>query len=117
MQLESQLQQDELQQHKHHDTHQQRANGQVSNIEVDSHHVACTGADLHAEASIQPSPPKPIIRPWEELVHNKHKTGFGYDKELSFHIPDYSKPIKFQSVGFLHDSSHLVVLDPAPFPQ
>lgn len=48
---------------------------------------------------------KPIIRPWEKIVHNKHKTDLGYDKKVSFHIPNYSKPIQFQSVGFLKESS------------
>ena len=66
---------------------------------------------------MQPASPKPIIIPWEELVHNKHRTGLGYDKELSFHILDYSKTIKFQSVGFLLDSSPLVVLYSTPLPQ
>jgi len=58
-------------------------------------------ADLHADAEVQFSLPNPIIKPWEQLVHNKHKIGIGYDKDMSFHIPYYSKPIQFQSVGFL----------------
>jgi len=48
--------------------------------------------------------PKPIIRPWEEIVPNKLKTGLGYDKKVLFFIRDYSKPIQFQSVGFLNES-------------
>jgi hypothetical protein len=48
---------------------------------------------------------KPIIRPWEEIIYNKNRTGLGYDKEVTFHIPDYSRPIKFQSVGFLQEDS------------
>jgi len=60
---------------------------------------------VHADAETLSALPKPIIRPWEQLVHNKHRTGLGYDKDLSFHIPDYSKPIQFQSAGFIHDSS------------
>jgi hypothetical protein len=48
---------------------------------------------------------KPIIRPWEEIIYNKNRTGLGYDKEVTFHIPNYSKPIQFQSVGFLQDNS------------
>ena len=102
LQLESQLQQEELQQWSHHselvfaqkietDSHKQQA----KNVAVDSHSMPSIRADLHAEANIQLAPPKPIIRPWEELVHNKHRIGLGYDKDLSFHIPDYSKPIKF----------------------
>ena len=90
---------------------------QVNNVAVDSHSVPSSKADLYADADVHTSPPKPIIRPWEELVHNKHKTGLGYDKELSFHILDYSNPIKFQSAGFLHDSSPTTVLDSAPLPK
>jgi hypothetical protein len=48
---------------------------------------------------------KPIIRPWEEIIYNKNRTGLGYDKEVTFHILDYSRPIKFQSVGFLQEDS------------
>jgi hypothetical protein len=47
----------------------------------------------------------PIIRPWEEIIYNKNRTGLGYDKEVTFHIPDYSKPIQFHSVGFLQEIS------------
>ena len=123
LQLESQLQQDELQQKSHHyepisiqkierESHQQ----QEYKFVVDSHSVPCTREDLHADAKAQSTLPKPIIRPWEELVHNKQRIGLGYDKDLSFHIPDYSKPIKFQSAGFLYDSSDSTVPDPAPFP-
>jgi len=50
-------------------------------------------AKLHAEAEIQLALPKSVVRPWEELVHNKHRKGLGYYKDVSFHIPDYSKPI------------------------
>jgi len=74
-------------------------------------------AVVHADVETQSALPKPIIRPWEQLVHNKHITSLGYEKDLSFHIPDYSKPIQFQSVGFIHDISHPVVLDSAPLPQ
>lgn len=52
-----------------------------------------------------------IIRPLGDLYSHKHKTSLGYDKEVFFHILDYSKPIKFQSVKFLHDSS------PSPIPK
>ena len=116
LQLETQLQQDELHQKSHHfepvsfqkiekDSHQQ----QVSKFAVDSH-----SAYVHADAAVQPALLKPIIRPWEELVHNKHRTGLGYDKDVSFHILDYTKPIIFQSVEFLYDSSPVAVPDPAP---
>jgi hypothetical protein len=40
---------------------------------------------------VQLSLSKPIIRPWEEIRNNKHKTGIRYDKEVTFHTPDYSK--------------------------
>jgi hypothetical protein len=53
---------------------------------------------------------KPIIRPWEEIKNNKHIIGIGYEKEVTFHIPDYTKPIKFQSVGLLREGSY----SPAP---
>ena len=70
LQLESQLQQDELQQKSHHsepvsvqkivkDSHQQR----VGKVSVDPHSVPCTRADVHADASAQPALLKPIIRP------------------------------------------------------
>ena len=48
---------------------------------------------------------KPIIRHWEEIIYNKNRIGLGYDKEVTFHIPDYSRPIKFQSVGFMQEVS------------
>jgi len=118
LQLESQLQQEELHQNRHHSelvqniettTHQQ----QVNNVTVHSNKAAVVHADVETQSAL----PKPIIRPWEQLVHNKHITGLGYEKDLTFHILDYSKPIQFQSAGFLHDSSHPVVPDFAPLPQ
>ena len=121
LQLESQFQQEELQQQSHHyelvsvqkierDPHQQ----EEYKVEVGSHSVLISGVDVHADATAQPALLKPIIRPWEEVVHNKHKTGLGYDKDVSFHIPDYTKPIIFQSAKFLYDSSPAAVPDPAP---
>ena len=97
LQLESQLQQEELKQKSHHsepvsiqniekDSHQQ----QEYKVVDDSHSVPCTREYLHADAVAQSALPKPIVRPWENLVHNKHKIVLGYDKELSFHIPNYS---------------------------
>ena len=108
LQLETKLQQEELQQWSHlsepvsvqkieTDSHKQ----QVNNVPVHSNKETV----VHADAETQSALPKPIIRPWEQLVHNKHRTSLGYDKDLSFHIPDYSKPIHFQSAGFIHDSS------------
>jgi len=81
--------------------------------------------ELHAKAEIQPALPKSVIRHWEGIFHNKHKTSPGYDKDVCFHIPDYSKPIKFQSARFLqdgsssptpHDGSPPAVLDFVPLP-
>ena len=124
LQLETKLQQEELQQWSHHsepvsvqkivkDSHQKKED----KVPVDSHSVPCTRADLHADATVQPALPKPIIRLWEELVHNKHRTGLGYDKDVTFHIPDYTKPIIFRSAGFLYDSSPAAILDHVPLPQ
>ena len=47
---------------------------------------------------------KPIIRPWGEIINNKHRTGLGYENDPTFHIPDYSKPIQFVSTGFLNEN-------------
>jgi len=131
LQLESHLQQEELKQRNHHSgyvsvqnietaTHQK----QVNNVTLDSYLVSNKAAVVHADVETQFALPKPIIRPWEQLVYNKHVTGLGYDKDLSFHIPDFSKPIQFQSAGFIHDSSlapHDIlasaVPDSAPLPQ
>ena len=119
MQLETKLKQKELQQWSHHsepvsvqkietDSHKQ----QVNNVTVHSNKATV----VHVDAETQSALPKPIIRPWEQLVHNKHRTGLGYDNDLSFHIPDYAKPIQFQSAGFIHDSSHSAVPDSSPLP-
>jgi len=133
LQLESQLQQEELEKYSHYsqvvsvqnieiDSHKQ----QINNVAVDSDLVPNEAAKSHADAEIQFALPKLVIRPWEEFVHNKHKIGLGYDKVVSFHIPDYSKPIQFQSAGFLqdgssslapHDSSSSIVSDFGPLPQ
>jgi hypothetical protein len=45
---------------------------------------------------IQNNLSKTIIEPWEEL---------GYDKEVTFHILDYSRPIHFQSARFIQGDS------------
>ena len=37
----------------------------------------------------------PIIITLEELKINKHKTSIRYDKEVSFHIRNYCRPIQF----------------------
>ena len=45
---------------------------------------------------------KPIIKPWEEIHNNKNRRGLGYvSDDTHLQIPDYSKPIKFVSAGFL----------------
>ena len=36
---------------------------------------------------------KTIIGPWEEIKNNRHIIDIRYDKDLNFHISDYSKPI------------------------
>jgi len=81
-------------------------------------------AVVHANAKTQSALAKHIIRPWEKIVHNKHRTSLGYEKDLCFHILDYSKPIQFQSAGFIHDSSPIphdsslsTIPDSAPLPQ
>ena len=35
------------------------------------------------------------------MTHNKQKTCLGYNNDVSFHILDFAKPIKFWSDGFL----------------
>ena len=61
--------------------------------------------DCHSH--VQPCLPKPIVRPWEELVHIKHRLGLGYKEVVTFFIPDHSKPNQFQSARFLNESSSL----------
>jgi len=69
---------------------------------------------VQKDAKGQLALPKSIIRPWEELVHNNHRTGLGYDKDVSFHILDYSKLVQFHSVGFLHGDSPSPIRDSTP---
>ena len=109
LQIESQLQQDELQQYKHHDTNQQK----INNVDL----VPNEATVVHADAEIQPALPKSVIRPWEEHVHNKHITGLGYGNDVSFNILDQSKPIHFQSARFRHDSSPSAIPNSTPLPQ
>jgi hypothetical protein len=42
---------------------------------------------------VQLSLSKPIIRAWEEIRENKHITCIRYEKEVTFHILEYTKPI------------------------
>ena len=45
---------------------------------------------------------RPIIKPWEEIQSNQNRHGLGYVKDKNnLHIPDYSNPIQFVSVGLL----------------
>ena len=47
-----------------------------------------------------------IIRAWEEIRKNKHRTNIGYEKYVTFNIPYYTKPIQFQSARLLQDISY-----------
>jgi hypothetical protein len=58
-----------------------------------------------SKKQVQNTLSKPIIIPWEEIIYNKNRIGLGYDKEVTFHIPDYSRPIKLQSARFLQEAS------------
>jgi hypothetical protein len=118
LQLESQLQQEEIQQKNHHfelvlvqnnslfefenDSYQQPTHDQISDAtsEADSNEDEV----FHKQVPLALS--KPIIRPWEEIMNNKHITGLGYKMEVTYHILDYTKPIHFQSAGFLQESSY-----------
>jgi len=64
---------------------QKKLSEPTSNISADEFHLSLS---------------KPIIKPWEEIRNNKHRIGIGYEKEFTFHIPNYTKPIEFKSVGF-----------------
>ena len=56
---------------------------------------------------------KPIIKPWEEIRYNRKRKGLGYEKDVTFHIPDYSKPIPFVSTGFINEESNQKVHEEA----
>jgi hypothetical protein len=45
-----------------------------------------------SKQQVQNTLSKPIIILWEE-INNKHRARLGRDKEVTFHIPDYSRPI------------------------
>ena len=57
-----------------------------------------------SKQSMQNTLSKPIIKNWEEIINNKHRTWLGYENHLTFHIPNYSKPIRFVSARFLHEN-------------
>jgi hypothetical protein len=52
--------------------------------------------------------PKRIVKPWEELKFNRNRHGLGYEKDIKFYIPNYSKPIQFVGADFLADSKNIV---------
>jgi len=91
------------------------ASKSLTNLEIADH----SNSFIQPTSSVEVVPvqisSKPIIKPWEELQSNKNRRGLGYDKdEINLHIPDYSKPIKFVSVGFLdqiQSISHEKVVD------
>jgi len=78
---------------------------QVEDAKEHSDTTSISKIKCEARYPVKNSLSKPIIRTWEEISHNKHIIGLGYEKEVTFHIPDYSKPIQFQSVGFLQEVS------------
>lgn len=100
LQLASQLQRDELQQKCHVS---EPFNTTTSNDEDDSKPLNDTTSSVEVvHEQVQPSFSKSILKPWEEIQCNKNKRGLGYDKDdNNFHIPNYSKPIKFINGGFL----------------
>jgi hypothetical protein len=51
---------------------------------------------------------KTIIIAWEEIIKKNHRTSIGYEKEVTFHIPDYTKLIWFQSVGLLQENLYSI---------
>jgi hypothetical protein len=52
----------------------------------------------------------PIIRPWEEIINNKHITSVRYENDVTFPNPEYTKLIQFQSAILLQESLY----SPAP---
>lgn len=111
LQLESQLQRDGLQQKSdvskyfiHTDEDKDVASKSLNNINI----VVDSKSPIQPTSSVEEVPDpvqlssKPIIKPWEELQSNKNRRGLGYIiDDANLHIPDYSRPIKFVSVGFL----------------
>jgi hypothetical protein len=111
LQLESQLQQEEIQQKNIlHSELVLVQNNSLLEEDIDSDQQPVQ-KELSEPTSymngeeVQPSLSKIIIGPWEEIRHNKHKTCIRYENEVTFHIPNYTKPIQFQSVGLLQEGS------------
>ena len=55
---------------------------------------ATLGAHSNEDEEISLALPKPIIKASGDVINNMNKTGIGYKKEVTFHIPNYSKPIQ-----------------------
>jgi len=69
-------------------------------LDVAESHVQARVCKSHLHTYLKPIIPKTFIRVWEEITHKKHITGLGYNKyvfDVSFHIPDFSKPIQFRA--------------------
>ena len=91
LQLESQLQRNEL---------QEKSDTFKSLNHLDDKSFIQTTSSV--EFVPVPISSKPIIKPWEEIQNSKNQRCLGYvNDDTNLHIPDYSKPIKFVSGGFL----------------
>ena len=99
LQLESQLQRDELQQKS---ASSKSFNHTDEDKYVDSKPLNQTTSSVEVVHDQIHISSKPTIKPWEEIQNNKNRRGLGYvTDDTNLHIPDYSKPIKFVSAGFL----------------
>jgi hypothetical protein len=78
---------------------------QAEDAKTQSDTTSISESKCEARHQVQHDLSKPIIRPWEELHFNRNRHGLGYENQNSFHIPNYSKPILFVSVGFLQENS------------
>jgi hypothetical protein len=78
---------------------------QEEDAKAQSDTTSISESKCEAHHQVQHDLSKPIIRPWEELHFNRNRHGLGYENQNSFHIPNYSKPILFVSVGFLQENS------------
>jgi hypothetical protein len=105
LQLESQLQQDEIQQTNQHFELVFVQNNSLFEFENDSYqHPSCdqindatsevdSNEDDVCHKKVTLSLSKPIIIPSEEIINNKRRICLGYKMEVTSHIPNYSKPI------------------------
>jgi hypothetical protein len=78
---------------------------QAEDAKAQSDTTSISESKCEACHQVQHDLSKPIIKPWEELYFNRNRHGLGYENQNSFHIPNYSKPIFFVSVGFLQEKS------------